>query len=487
MVFVDPYFLAGLVSLVLISDQVTNQKAFLLVLLLFSNLFLCLVLPLEKVALIYGFVLTGYLATVLTVKYGKKLVFPSLLILLAEYLLFHANISVGLVSGVQGVVSVLGFSYIFCRMVHLLVDHAGDTEHSVSISIWHYLTFNLSFLTFLSGPLQRYKPYCSALRERSIPAGRTRQKALGRMLVGYLKLLLIVPLFNRIYLSLIESAQLLSSHQNPFLSGYGAGWILFAAAMMLLLYVYLNFSAYMDLVVGLGRLIGFQIPENFNRPLLAGSLLEWWGRWHITMSEWYRDYIYNTVLMLLCRRSAPKNNVHLTLYAVLGLLATFVVVGLWHAVTLDWVILGLGVGSGISVNRVWYAYLNARLGAKQYSRLRQAKWYRMASTGLTYFFITGLGLGYLVISDQLSITWQPAIHEVFIVLVFGYVGLSLLSEIYRGGLARLDTIGDRPGLGLRLMNSSGVLALWSACTMCLLMLVYLGGMYDIPEFVYAQF
>ncbi len=487
MVFVDPYFLVAALVLIILSDNIVGERIFLALLLLFSNLFLFICIPPESIILIYCFVLTGFWVTTLTLKYGRKILWPSLTILLAEYLVFHSNITAGLLSGFNEVVGILGFSYILCRMIHLLVDSAGEPNSTVSIGFWDYLTFNLSFLTFLSGPLQRYNDYQQALQERVAPVGIVRQKALGRMLVGYLKLLLAVPLAHGLYVWFAEYSQISAASSNPLFIGYGAALFLFGASMMLPLYVYLNFSAYMDLVIGLARLIGFRIPENFNRPLLAESLLEWWTRWHITMSEWYRDYIYNPTLMLLCRWSMPRSHGRMTLYAILGLMVTFIVVGLWHAVTLDWLVMGLILGSGISINRLWSGYLHTYFGGKRYGQLRQVRWYRAVSTALTHLFIAILGLGFLVITGKIPTGWSPTWHEILVAVIVGFVGLLILGEMYRFSLTILDAFNDSEKWGQRFIHSPLATTMWSAFAICIVVLIYLRGMIEIPEFVYAQF
>ena len=105
--------------------------------------------------------------------------------------------------------------------------------------------------------------------------------------------------------------------------------------------IYLDFAGYSDMAIGIGRMLGFRIPENFNQPYLAQNFPEFWRRWHITLSDWFREYLY---IPLGGKRVSPARN-YLNLWIV------FLVSGLWHGANWTFIIWGIYHGLFIVVER----------------------------------------------------------------------------------------------------------------------------------------
>jgi alginate O-acetyltransferase complex protein AlgI len=104
--------------------------------------------------------------------------------------------------------------------------------------------------------------------------------------------------------------------------------------------MYLWISGYADCSIGIGRMMGFRIPENFNYPWRSTSVGEFWRRWHLTLGSWLRDYVYIPL---------GGNRRHVTL----NYLITFVLCGLWHGLYLSYAMWGLFQGIGLAIGRVW--------------------------------------------------------------------------------------------------------------------------------------
>lgn len=111
-------------------------------------------------------------------------------------------------------------------------------------------------------------------------------------------------------------------------------------AALSFLHLYLDFSAYSDLAIGTGRLFGLRLTENFRWPLLARSPADFWRRWHVSLAEWCRGHVYMPMLGL-------------TRSPTLAVLATFLVMGLWHAPSLPWVLWGLWHGGVLALGLRW--------------------------------------------------------------------------------------------------------------------------------------
>ncbi len=120
--------------------------------------------------------------------------------------------------------------------------------------------------------------------------------------------------------------------------GAGLAWL---GALCYTLQIYFDFSGYSDMAIGLGRMFGFRLPENFNYPYIARSAREFWRRWHISLSSWFRDYLY---IPLGGNRRSPGRT-------YLNLLVVFFLCGLWHGASWNFVVWGLFHGFFLALER----------------------------------------------------------------------------------------------------------------------------------------
>jgi D-alanyl-lipoteichoic acid acyltransferase DltB (MBOAT superfamily) len=147
-------------------------------------------------------------------------------------------------------------------------------------------------------------------------------------------------------------------------------------------FIYANFSGYIDIVIALARLMRVRLPENFDRPFSSTSFIDFWNRWHITLSTWLKTYVYNPLLVALMRR-IPS----LALEPLLGVFCffvTFFLVGAWHGRTSEFIFLGILLGTGVSINKLWQLGLTRAMGRKGYKALTKNSVYIAFSRGLTF-------------------------------------------------------------------------------------------------------
>src|SRR5262249_42879186 len=114
------------------------------------------------------------------------------------------------------------------------------------------------------------------------------------------------------------------------------------AAVAYSLQIYYDFSGYSDMAIGLGRMMGFEFPQNFNQPYRSQNITEFWRRWHMTLSRWFRDYVY--IPLGGNRRGAARMFFNLVL--------VFFLVGLWHGAAYQFIVWGLYHGALLIVERV---------------------------------------------------------------------------------------------------------------------------------------
>jgi hypothetical protein len=135
-------------------------------------------------------------------------------------------------------------------------------------------------------------------------------------------------------------------------------------------------------VIALARLMRVRLPENFDRPFSAPSVLEFWNRWHMTLSNWLKTYVYNPLLLALMRRISS-----LALQPFLGVFCffiTFFLIGVWHGRTSEFVMFGLLTGGGRSVNKLWQLELTGIMGRKGYRVLANHPVYIAFGRGLNF-------------------------------------------------------------------------------------------------------
>jgi D-alanyl-lipoteichoic acid acyltransferase DltB (MBOAT superfamily) len=125
-----------------------------------------------------------------------------------------------------------------------------------------------------------------------------------------------------------------------------------------------------------------RLPENFDRPFAATSFIDFWNRWHITLSSWLKNYVYNPLLVALMRRvPSPDAGPFL---GVIAFFVTFFLVGIWHGRTSEFFVFGLLQGGGVAINKLWQVWLTRRLGRKKYRELASNAIYTSVARGLTF-------------------------------------------------------------------------------------------------------
>ncbi len=191
-------------------------------------------------------------------------------------------------------------------------------------SVLEYTTFVGLFPHLIAGPIVRFTDLASQLK-RLTPRLTSQYAALGAFFLacGLVKKLLIAdqlhPYVSRLY----------TDHAHL---GLLTGW---AAAVGYSLQLYFDFSGYSDMAVGLAFLLGFRFPQNFNSPFKAANISDFWRRWHMSLSSWFRDYLF--IPLGGSRRGAKRT--------VANLVVTMFLAGLWHGAAWTFVVWGLVHGT----------------------------------------------------------------------------------------------------------------------------------------------
>lgn len=244
----------------------------------------------------------------------------------------------------------LGFSYIAFRLFSLLLDFRSSQLPPDGLSLRDMLVYVLFFPAYTAGPIDRAPRFAPELAQaRPLDASRLVEGG-GRIAAGIVKKFVIADSLALIAL-------------NPTLIDQTTG----APGLWLLLYLYafqifFDFSGYSDVAIGLGRLYGITLPENFDRPYAQSNIQQFWQHWHITLSTWFRLYYFTPISRALIKRRVSPTRI-----VLFTQVSTMLLIGLWHGVTANFVLWGLWHGIGLFVNklqtdrtRVWYLRVSQR-------------------------------------------------------------------------------------------------------------------------------
>ena len=361
-----------------------------------------------------GFVLLGYVAVIAAerrrARHGLGLLVlgtVAIFVWLKRYPLVSALPTFGFAF------TVVGLSYMLFRILHIVIDVGqGSLNRPRFVS---YLNYVFNFLCLLSGPIARLEDFEPQLRVRPpLPSWREIDAAAQRILRGYVMVAVLASIATN-FVNLLKpefSAALVHGEVAHGVRVYAllTGTYLFN--------LYVNFSGYMEIVIGIGVLAGLTLPENFNFPFLSKNFLDLWSRWHITLSNWLKFYLFNAVLKSLGARFGTRSNM-----AYLGAIAffvTFVVMGIWHGTTYIFFVYGLFLGAGVTVNRLWQIWAPQWLGKSGYKNLQQREWYFQLSRAATLSYLAVALTSFWITDQQAAALIRPDGLAIFL---GGYVGL----------------------------------------------------------------
>ena len=223
-----------------------------------------------------------------------------------------------------GVLPVLNISlpigisfYTFQTMSYTIDVYRGDAR--VQKNVIHFGTFVTLFPQLIAGPIIKYKDLDDQLRTRSHGVDRFASGA-RRFLVGLAKKLLLANNLGQLW----DVFKATPAEELTFIGAW-LGVIAFAFQ------IYFDFSGYSDMAIGLGRLFGFEFMENFNYPYISKSITEFWRRWHISLSSWFREYLYIPLGGNRCSKGRW----------LLNLLIVWAATGIWHGASWNYLFWGL--------------------------------------------------------------------------------------------------------------------------------------------------
>ena len=253
--------------------------------------------------------------------------------------------------------------YTFQTMSYIIDLYRGEVkaEHSYAA----YLTYVSMFPQLVAGPIVRFADIQEQLHDRRLTFEGFEQGLL-RFMMGLFKKVLIANQVGALW----EEIRILGAANTSV----ATAWL---GALCFTLQLYFDFSGYSDMAIGMGHMLGFHYNENFNYPLTAVSVTDFWRRWHISLSTWFRDYVY--IPLGGNRKGVPR---HLFNIAIVWFLT-----GMWHGASWNFILWGVYYGILLMLEKYVWGKLLARLP----KALRHAYAFLIVVFGFVIFAITDFG------------------------------------------------------------------------------------------------
>lgn len=265
----------------------------------------------------------------------------------------------------------VGLSFLFFKIVHVVIEaHSGTLGR---VDLLTYLNYCFNFTTFMMGPIQRFQDYRDQwhLDKQAIPlTWEAHLDAAVRILLGLLKVYVLAEWFRPMATAGAETLLGLSPLK------------VLICLYAFYFFLYLNFSGYCDVMIGIGSLLGVRPPENFDRPYLATNISDFWQRQHRSLTLWLTDYVFSPAFKRLL--SGQTLGRHPLLAMNLCLLLTMLVSGLWHGTTAGFLVFGLLHGAFLVAYHSWDALLKSVLGRQRLRRWRAHILGRLVGMALTF-------------------------------------------------------------------------------------------------------
>ncbi|NLY54185.1 MAG: MBOAT family protein [Firmicutes bacterium] len=230
----------------------------------------------------------------------------------------------------------IGISFFTFQTMSYTIDVYRDAV-PVQRNLINFATYVTLFPQLIAGPIVRYSEVAREIDERTI-SWPGFYAGIWRLLIGLGKKVLLANNIGLLWEEISRQTSL----------SLASAWL---GAAAFGLQIYFDFSGYSDMAIGLGRMLGFNFPENFNYPYISQSITEFWRRWHITLGSWFRDYVY-----------FPLGGSRVSGFRYWrNLFLVWFLTGFWHGAAWNFILWGLYMGLLIAVERLFLAKLLRRV------------------------------------------------------------------------------------------------------------------------------
>lgn len=268
----------------------------------------------------------------------------------------------------------IGISYMTFKCIQYVMEIKDGLIKEVSASNFFYL--NLFFPSLISGPIDRSRRFNDDVNEI-----KTKSEYIELLTSGLQKILI-----GAVYKFVVS--QLIYPYMQNYSQGNGIKTIV-AYMYLYGFYLFFDFAGYSLMAIGTGNIFGVRLPDNFNKPFISKDIKEFWDRWHISLSYWFRDFVFSRVIRRMIRNKRIKNKLT---RASIAFVINMLIMGLWHGLSLNYIIYGLYHGMLLAVTEVY------QKKSKFHKKNKSNVWYKFVSWGVTFNLVM---LGFLIFSGRI--------------------------------------------------------------------------------------
>lgn len=268
----------------------------------------------------------------------------------------------------------IGISYMTFKCIQYVMEIKDGLIKEVSASNFFYL--NLFFPSLISGPIDRSRRF-----DDDVNKLKSKSEYIELLTSGLQKILI-----GAVYKFVIS--QLIYPYMQNYSQGNGIKTIV-AYMYLYGFYLFFDFAGYSLMAIGTGNIFGVRLPDNFNKPFISKDIKEFWDRWHISLSYWFRDFVFSRVIRRMIRNKRIKNKLT---RASIAFIINMLIMGLWHGLSLNYIIYGLYHGMLLAVTEVY------QKKSKFHKKNKSNVWYKFVSWGVTFNLVM---LGFLIFSGRI--------------------------------------------------------------------------------------
>lgn len=344
---------------------------------------------------IIGYVIFQFLITFLYQKYlkkGKNSTKVFVCAVIASILpLALVKIAPLVPTDVSSLIGFVGISYLTFKTVQVIMELRDKTIKSVDPVT--YARFLLFFPTISSGPIDRYRRF-----QKDYDTAPTRDQYLDYLekgtfyiFQGFLYKFIIGYVFGTLWLPQLAKTALFIGKAN---GGLRLSWALVGYMYCYSMYLFFDFAGYSLFAVGTSYFMGINTPVNFNKPFISKNIKDFWNRWHMTLSFWFRDFIFMRFTFFAMKKRLIRNRIRLSQIAYL---LNFLIMGFWHGITWYYIVYGIFHAVAIIINDIWL-----RFKKKHSDHIPHNKFTEAFAIFLTINIVC---FGFLIFSGFLDTLW----------------------------------------------------------------------------------
>lgn len=291
-------------------------------------------------------------------------------VILAIIPLVIVKLTPAIQEGQKAIIGFLGISYLTFKAVQTIMESRDGVLKD--FSPWFFLQFLVFFPTISSGPIDRYRRFKRDYDHvpKQEKYFQLLQKGLHNIFMGFVYKYMLAYVFGTMWLPKLEHHALMA---------HGLSWSLVGVMYVYSMYLFFDFAGYSLFAIGTSYFMGIETPINFNAPFKSHNIKEFWNRWHMTLSFWFRDYIYMRLVFFFMKHKvfkSPKTTANVT-YII-----NMTIMGFWHGVTWYYITYGILHGVAMVVNDWWLRYKKGHPG-----KIPHNKFTEVFATFVTFNFV----------------------------------------------------------------------------------------------------